>query len=212
MQSRKPSPALVVSVIALVAALGGSAVAAKVLITSSAQIRDGSVRGVDLRNGTITKRKLASSALKGLSGSSIEGSDTTQAIEAHRQQGPDLADGGSAAVAELALPAGTYAVFAKTTVTPYTSDAGLLDTLLKANKTIASECTLDVDGTGDFSIAPIVSPGSMNPATLNMQLTRTLNAPGTATLTCKTDQIHWNAANTSIIAMKVGSTARSETP
>ena len=38
MRSHKPSPALVVSIIALVVAMGGTAVAAKVLITSSAQI------------------------------------------------------------------------------------------------------------------------------------------------------------------------------
>lgn len=216
MQSRKPSPALVVSIIALVAALGGSAVAAKVLITSSAQIKNGAVRGVDLRNGTITKKKLSAGTIRSLSGSSVAGSsvaaDSSAAVEAHRLNGPDLPKGGSSSVAELALAPGTYAVFAKTTITPTFEDNGLLDTVLKDDKTIPASCTLDVGGTGDFAIAPLVTPGSGYPATLNAQLTRTLAAPATATLTCKADDVHWTAANTSIIAVRVGSTTRTETP
>lgn len=215
MQSHRPSPALVVSVIALIVALGGTAVAAKVLITSSAQIKNGAVTGLDIRNGTITKKKLSKGTVKSLTGSGTTGSSVvspngTQAIESHRQQGPDMPKGGSTTVASLPLGEGTYAVFAKTTITPYINDQGLLDTLFKDNKTLGAECTLDVNGTGDFAIEPVVSPGSANPATLNMQLTRTLDAPGTATLTCKVDTIHWNAANTSLIALRVGSTTRQE--
>jgi hypothetical protein len=210
MQSRRPSPALVVSIIALVVACAGTAVAAT-LITSSSQIKNGTIRGVDLKKGTITKTQLSSSVLAGVtSGSS--GAGSTQALESHRQTGPDLPKGGSSLVAELALAPGTYAVFAKTTVTPFLTDNGLLDTLFRDNKTLAAECTLDVNGTGDFAIAPVASPGTTNPATLNTQLTRTLDVPGKATLTCKVDTIHWNAENTSILAMKVDSTSRTETP
>lgn len=216
MQSRKPSPALVVSIVALVAALGGTAVAAKVLITGSAQIRNGAIRGVDLRNGTITRSKLSKGALGSLTGSvtgsSVDTSGGARALEAHRQLGPELPGGGSATIVELALPAGTYAVFGKTTVTPYVTDRGLLDTILKQTKTYAAQCTLDVDGTGDFSIQPVVTPGSTYPTTLNTQLTRTLDSPGRATLTCRVDDIRWSAANTSIIALRVGGTSRTETP
>lgn len=216
MQSRRPSPALVISIVALVVALAGTAVAAT-LITSSSQIRNHTIRGVDLKNHTIKSKQISKATLKGLasgiSGSSVDGAGgdgATQALESHRQNGPDLPAGGSAKVAELALPAGTYAVFAKTTVTPYLADQGLLDTLFRQDKTLAAECTLDVGGTGDFAIAPVASPGTTNPATLNTQLTRTLASPGSAIYTCKVDTIHWNAANTSIIAVKVGSTSRSE--
>jgi hypothetical protein len=210
MKSRKPSPALVVSVVALVAALGGTAVAAKVLITSSAQIADGAIRGADLRDGTITKKKLSPGAMRSLRGSSVGTTDGSSALEAHRQQGPDLPNGGKAVIAELPLEPGTYAVFAKTTITPYIADRGLLDTVLKDDKTVAAECILDVGGTGDFVIAPIVSPGTANPATLNAQLTRTLGEAGKATLTCVGTDVHWNAANTSIIAIEVGSSTRTE--
>jgi len=215
MQAHRPSPALVVSIVALIVALGGTAVAAKVLITSSGQIRNGAIAGVDLRDGTITKNKLSKGTIRSLtgartSGSSIDSPGGAQAIEAHRQQGPDLPKGGSTTVVSLPLPAGTYAVFGKTTMTPYINDRGLLDTLLKDNKTIGGECNLDVGGTGDFAIAAIVSPGSANPATLNTQLTRTLDAPATATLTCTADSVHWNAANSSLIAIRVGTTSRQE--
>ena len=209
MQSRKPSPALVVSIIALVVALAGTAVAAT-LITSTGQIQNGTIRGVDLHNGTITKKQLSASVLGSVSGSS-SATNSTQAAEAHRQSGPDLPNGGSAKVGELALSPGTYAVFAKTTITPILTD-DLLATLFRDKRTEAAECTLNVNGTGDFAIASVLSPYSANPATLNTQLTRTLDAPGNAVLTCKVDTLHWNAANTSIIAMKVGSTTRTETP
>jgi hypothetical protein len=214
MQSRKPSPALVISIIALVAALSGTAVAARVLITSSAQIKNGAIHGVDLHNGTISKSKLTPATIRSLKGGSGQAAPTdAQAIEAHRLNGPDVPAGGSSSVVELALGPGTYAVFAKATVTPYIQDNGLLDTLLKDNKTIAASCSLDVNGTGDFAIEPIVSFGSANPVTLNTQLTRTLDAPGRAILTCKAEKpVHWSGGNASIIAMKVGSTSRVETP
>jgi hypothetical protein len=211
MHSRKPSPALVVSIVALIVAMGGTAVAAKVLITSSSQIKNGSIRGVDLKKGTITKSRLSKGTLASLNASSSVAPGDTSATEAHRQTGPDVPAGGPSLVAELALQPGVYAVFAKTTITPFITDDGLLDTLLKDDKTRAAECTLDVNGTGDFATAAIVSPGTTNAATLNVQLTRTIDTPGTAKLTCQTaPQVHWQAANTSIIALKVGSSTRTE--
>ncbi|MCW2990805.1 MAG: hypothetical protein JWM73_1399 [Solirubrobacterales bacterium] len=210
MQSRKPSPALVVSIVALVVALSGTAVAAKILITSSAQIKNRTISGLDLKDGAITRRQIANSTLQALAGTASPGG--TAAIEAHRQSGPDMPNGGSTQILDLALTPGVYAVFAKTTITPFVTDNGLLNTLAKDNKTIGAECTLDVNGTGDFAISPVVSPGSTNPTTVNVQVTRTLDAPGKATLTCKVDQAHWQAANTSIIALKVNSSTRTETP
>jgi hypothetical protein len=209
MKHSKPSPALVVSIVALVVALGGTAVAAKVLITSSAQIKNRTISGLDLKNGTITKKQIANSTLQSLAGDASP--NGTAAIEAHRLTGPDVPEGGSSPVLELALSPGVYAVFAKTTITPFITDDGLLDTLFKDDKTRAAECNLDVSGTGDFATAPIIGPGSSNPATLNMQATRSLDGPGKATLTCKAaPQAHWQGANTSIIALKVGSSTRTE--
>src|SRR3954452_16128875 len=153
----KPSPALVVSIIALVVALSGTAVAAKILITSSSQIKNGAVHGSDLAKATVTKSRLSTGvqSLLGRGGGSTDVSPNgTQALEAHRINGPDVAAGGSSKVLELALAPGTYAVFAKATMTPYINDQGLLDTLTKDNRTIGGACTLDVNGTGDYAVEP----------------------------------------------------------
>jgi len=60
---RRPSPSLVVAVIALVVALGGTAIAQS-LITGR-DIRNGSITGKDIRNGTITGRKVKRDSLTG---------------------------------------------------------------------------------------------------------------------------------------------------
>jgi hypothetical protein len=57
--SRRPSPALIVAVVALVAALTGTATAASVLITKSSQIKNGVITGKKLKKGTITADRLA---------------------------------------------------------------------------------------------------------------------------------------------------------
>jgi hypothetical protein len=55
----RPSPALVISCIALFLALAGSAFAAKTASVSSRQIVDGTVRTVDLRDNAVTSPKIA---------------------------------------------------------------------------------------------------------------------------------------------------------
>jgi hypothetical protein len=55
----RPSPALVISCLALFVALAGSAVAAKVASVSSRQIVDGTVRTVDLRDNAVKSPKIA---------------------------------------------------------------------------------------------------------------------------------------------------------
>jgi hypothetical protein len=207
----KPSPALVVAVVALIVALSGTAVAAKFIISNSGQVKDGALTGQDLRAGTVTKSRLSSGVQSLLKGGPTAKAAGTQAIEAHRIKGPDVPQGGSAPVLDLELQPGTYAVFAKAIVESIINDRGLLDTLFKDPKTVGGTCTLEVGGTGDYAIEPIVSPGSGNPATLNMQLTRTLDAPTKATLSCSADpKLHWRASDASIIALQVAGTTRTE--
>jgi hypothetical protein len=74
MKHRRFSPALVVSVIALVVAMSGSAVAAKLLTGSDIQngtitgadLKDGKVTGRDVKNGSVHKADLASSVRRAL--------------------------------------------------------------------------------------------------------------------------------------------------
>src|SRR3954470_19644132 len=96
---RRPSPALVISIVALVMSCGGTAAAARFLITSSKQIKNGAVTGADVRDGSLTARDLAAGALP-------RATDGGAATEAYRKTGPELPDGGSATVATLDLPAG----------------------------------------------------------------------------------------------------------
>lgn len=66
-RSRLASPSLVVAIVALVAALSGTAVAAKYMVTSSSQIKNGTIRGADIRNSTISLAKLSKSAQQAIS-------------------------------------------------------------------------------------------------------------------------------------------------
>jgi hypothetical protein len=54
MRKFKPSPAMVVALLALVIAIGGTATAATYVITSSQQIKDGAVTGADVKNSSLT--------------------------------------------------------------------------------------------------------------------------------------------------------------
>lgn len=202
--SKRPSPALAVAFLALLVALGGTAVAAKVLITSSAQIKNGTITGADLKKGTITRKQIARKVLNRVGGSSTPAPAGATILEARKQYGPEVG-GGEAKILELQLPAGAYAIFAKTTIAPTIPNRGLLYDVLKEGQTYGANCTLDVGGSGDFGIAELASQGSAYPATVNVQATRTLAAPTTATFTCKTDEITWRAENTSIIAVPASS-------
>lgn len=59
--ARRPSPAIVIALIALVASFAGTA-AARVLITSSSQVRTGALNGTDVRDHSLFRRDLATGA------------------------------------------------------------------------------------------------------------------------------------------------------
>lgn len=213
MRAQKPSPALVVSIVALIVAMSGTAVAARVLITSSSQIQNQTIRAADLHKGAVTKSRLNGSVRRAVfdDGGSSAASGGGKALEAHRLAGPEMPDGGESEITSLTVPRGSYAVFAKVNITPSIDDNGLLNTLFKDDKTVSASCSLDVGGTGDFAIGPIVTPGSAHPVTLMLQLTRTIAKPAQAVLTCRGDEVSWRAADASIIAVEVASGERTET-
>src|SRR5690348_4164415 len=97
--SRRPSAALVVSIVALIVSLSGSAVAAKFLITNSGQVKDGSLQGMDLKAGSVSKSRLSSGVQSLLERTPPAAKAAgTKAIEVHRKGGPDVTDGGEATV------------------------------------------------------------------------------------------------------------------
>lgn len=56
---RRPTPAFAIACLALFAALGGTAVAAKVLITRGSQIKNGVITGAKLKKGTVGLDRLS---------------------------------------------------------------------------------------------------------------------------------------------------------
>jgi hypothetical protein len=203
---RRPSPALVVAIIAVVISCTGTAVASHYLITSSKQIKKGVITGANIRDGSVSAADLAPALrTNAASNANTAGSG---AFEAFRKTGPDLPDQGYAPVATLSLQPGAYAIFAKVNLAPGVQDQGLLNTLLKSNKTIEGRCQLDAAGDIDESAGALVSPGTQNVLMLEEQITRTLATPGVVTLSCRGEGAHAHASDASIVAMSVDRASR----
>lgn len=233
MRISRPSPSMVVAIIALVVASAGTATAASlVLIKNSSQVRAGSLTGSDLKAGSLTSRNLKAGSVtskalragavngaalrKGSVGTdqlstSVKSALTSQgftATEAVRKEGPSAANGGEAVIAKLTgLAPGTYSIIAKTVITPVQVSGGLVGELLKPEKTITIRCILDGAGDNDDAVVPIGTPFSLYSNTAQMQFTRTLSAAADIVLKCNTPQ-PWKAANTSIIALKLSGSSR----
>jgi hypothetical protein len=218
--NRRPSPALVVSIIALVMATAGTATAAKVLVTSSAQIKKGAVNGGDVADGSLSARDLkketvtAEEIRNGTVGAdeltpatrqAITGA-TTSATEAFRKAGPNgqEADKLARIITFNNLEPGVYAIFAKTVLTLESNDSGLLG----QGKSASAHCVLDASGDKDESRALLGSPGSAAPGQVTTQLTRTFSQTGTVTLECEAGPGPWHATDSSIVAIKVAKAPR----
>lgn len=221
MKISRPSPSLVLSIVAIVIACAGTATAAGVLIKNSSQVRAGSITGSDIKNRSITALDIADGTISAaklkkntsVSGSSVSASSAaagTTATEAVRRVGPSKVPAGSHDIATLAqLPAGTYAIFAKTTITPEVGNNGLGE-LLRQVRTVSAQCVLSAGGDEDHGNQVVASPYSQAPATVNMQLTRSLDKPTDVKVACTVNDYPWNAADTSIIAVKLASSSRTD--
>jgi hypothetical protein len=230
MKISRPSPSLIVSIVALVVACAGTATAA-VLITGK-QVKNSSLAGIDVKNSSLTGIDIKNGSLKGLdlvdgtvTGKQIKGNTVTAdklapavrntlkgegltAQEAVRRAGPENVAAGGATIARIAqLAPGTYFVTAKTTITGVAGDLGLGE-LLRPNKTAGAECTLEIGGDVDKSRNAVATPGSETPATVNMQMTRTIDNPTDAILSCSVTNVPWRASDTSIVALKLQGSTR----
>jgi hypothetical protein len=217
---RRPSPALVVSIVALVMATAGTAAAAKVLITSSSQIKKGAVNGGDIADGSVSNRDLKKEAVdapairagavttdKLAAGIRQAVSDAElSAFESFRKAGPESQEAAKLArVMTLRnLPPGVYALFAKTVLTLESNDAGLLG----EGRSASGHCVLDASGDRDESRALLGSPGSGSPGHLQLQITRTFSTTSEVTLDCEAGPGPWRASDSSIVALKVAKAPR----
>jgi hypothetical protein len=207
MKIRTPSPALVISIIALCVALGGSAYAATVI--TSKQIRNGTIQNVDIKSGTIQSSKLSKglqNVLSKNSGASNTASSVGagQAFEAIRKAGPENVPANTiVTVATLTVPAGAYVVTSNAVMTAFTGTTNPLEALFGSNGSLTGSCTLDAGGVTQQSLQTIVVNDRQTPATLGMQLTRTVGAPMDVKLNCSAT-IPWRMSETSVIATRVG--------
>jgi hypothetical protein len=204
---KRPSPSMAVALLALFVALGGTAVAAKVLITSTSQIKNGVIVKEDLAPGAVNSGRIADGAVRAqdLNGQ-LQRVVGAEALEAVRAAGPDDAPANeTTTVATLRnIPPGAYAFFAKTTLTAPSQGNGVLD----PGETLGAQCVLDVEGDTDGARALLGGPGANAPGTLNLQLTRALQDPGSAQLRCSVSNRPWQANDTSIIAIPVAAGPR----
>ena len=210
MKLRPPSPALAISIIALVIACTGSAVAAT-LITSK-QLSNGTILGVDIKNGTILSKKLSKGTQDLLKKRSSGTAAPTGRIayEALRKAGPEGAPAHVLTrVATLTVPAGAYSVQANMVMTASAGTTNPIEGLLGANGSLGGTCVLDTGGPKHASTGTIVVNDRQTPTTLSMQLTRTVGAPTDFTLTCIANA-PWRASETSIIATTVDNVTLTE--
>lgn len=214
MKLRRPSPALVISSIALVASCAGTAYAAT-MITSSKQIKngiilsgdikDGSIQGRDIKNGTITSNKMRGGST--LTGSSAGGAST--AYHAVRKAGPEGQPANAMIkVASLSVPAGAYKVTASTVMTAL---PGPQNPLLPERDSPAGRCRLDLSGDVTESLQNVVVNSKTAPSTLFMQGTRTVGGQAEFSLECGAGS-PFRLSETSIIATRVSDIALTQIP
>lgn len=207
---------MIVAIMALVMSTAGTAVAAKVLITNSSQVKLGALNGTDLKDGTVKSRDLAASTvgerelksgavalgnLEPAARAAISGSQTS-ALEVFRKEGPSgVPKGTTRRVATIAnLEPGVYAIFAKTVMSVANEPT---NEFFNTGNNASGHCVLDAGGDKDEVRAIVAGPGFNAPAHLGAQVTRTFGSPGTVTFDCDSPERQWRTDATTIIAIRV---------
>jgi hypothetical protein len=225
--SRRPSPAVVISLIALFVALGGTSFAAVTLVAKnsvgSPQVINGSLQTVDLS-------KKAKKALKGSRGARGPAGQTGAAgptgatgatgaagaagtpgapgatgpigpsngFTVFRDAGVGLTSTATTVATMTNVAAGSYVIFAKT----------YIDTSPIGDPVGYTTCTLAAEGDSDRSSANMGGQSQqVSRAALAMQVSHVFAATGSITVSCITNPVTTNVtANwTKITAIKVGS-------
>ena len=205
MKLRRPSPALVISIVALVAACAGSAVAAT--LVTGGMIKDGTIQNRDIHNNTIQTGKLSKGIqnILGKKSASTAASTGKLAYEQVRKAGPENQPANQMLrVSSMMIPAGAYVVTANTIMTAFTGTSDIIESLLNTNAVLSGTCILDVGGVEASGMSVIAVNNRQAPSTIGIQLTRTVGAPTEVLLKCAAP-IAWRSSETSLIATKVDS-------
>lgn len=216
MKLRRPSPALVISIIALFIAAGtGGAIAQSRISGSdirnssitSTDIKNRSLLGADMKRGTLTLSTMSKGTQNLIKGAGGGGGASTTAAEAVRKTGPVAQPANtSGEVTKLALQPGAYVVTAKAILSGGLTGTSLQN-LLSSTETATGSCRLDVGGESDIAVGNVVVGNRPSVASLQMQTTRTLGAAADAVVTCSA-QVPFTVTDTSVIATKVASLSR----
>jgi hypothetical protein len=217
MKTRAPSPALFISIIALVVACSATAYAATV-ITKSSQIKNGVVTGLDIKNksvkggdiakGTIQTTNLSKSTLKRIDGGGGGAAGSAAAYEVTRKSGPENQPANQTIkVVEMTVPAGAYVITASLTQQAFPA-TGILSPPVQV---ALGHCRLDAAGDVDDSLELIAAVQRSAAGQHSMQLTRTFGSNGTISIVCDST-IVWRGSNASIIATKVASVKKTDVP
>ncbi len=218
MKLRRPSPALLISIAALVVACTGTAVAANI-ITSTKQIKNGVILSADIKDHTIANRDIKAATItearlsKGVMKKIDAGANANStAYEAVRNSGPENQPANVlVTVATLKVPAGAYSISAKTVMSAIIPPQNIIGQLVQSDLAIGGRCVLNAGGDTDESLTNIVINQRQTPATLTMQLTRTVGAPTEFTLSCSAG-VPFRLSETSVIAQTVGSVQLTSLP
>ena len=146
---RRPSAALVISLIALFVSLGGGAYA---LTVTGGQVKNRSLTGKDVRNNSLTGKQIKESRVGKVPKARVADrvgrrtveQVTTQAFFAAQKTAKGFT-GDPTPIGRLSLPAGTYIVSAKVTVSN------------TASSTLQAKCTLRAGSSEDQATATLPS-------------------------------------------------------
>lgn len=214
---QKPSAAMVLALVALFVALGGSATAA--LVVTGQVIKNGTVTGDDLKDGTLGKKKLSKRALRALRGSTgppgaqgpvgaqgDQGPKGDQGLQGQQgdtgPRGPALAKVFHRASGPFQVDPAEYA-----TVATATGLQGKNVVIAKAALNADADTTTRCRLVGPGYIALDASLGSYGPGALTwathvLQVSVNLGSGGQVRLECRGTQ-GWSAMDSSINAIQV---------
>lgn len=177
---RRPSPALVISLIALFVSLGGGAYA---LTVTGGQVKNGSLSGKDLKRDSLGGREVKESRVGKVPkarvadrvGRRTAQQVTTQAFFA-AQKVPKGFTGNETLIGKLSLPAGSYILFAKITASN------------SATSTLQASCFLRAGGSEDRATATLQpSTAGGNTQAIPLLQAHFQNTPFEVSVVCKAE-------------------------
>jgi len=183
---RRSSVVTIAAAAALVVAAGGTSAYAAHLVTSK-QIKNNTIKSIDVHDGSLTSADLAPGTIPApYGGTSAYSTFHDAGVSIQSQVG-----GQDPTVVSLSVPAGSY-VFDATTW------------LSNGSANLLARCTLSAGGDNDVKRQFLEQSGTgADESSVALQVVHTFAAPGTAKLTCYGFGVAAFANNTKLTGLKV---------